>query len=422
MTVPFDTVLFLRPTESLSVFLQQLGRGLRLYDGKDCLTVLDFIGQAHRSFRFDLRFRALIADPTVSLEDQVEGGFPHLPAGCTIQLERIARQHIFENIRQTIRQSRPTLIREVRDLARDLGRPPTLSEFLEREDLDPDDIYRRQVCWSRLSVEAGIRQDFADPDEPALTKGFRRLEHVNSPEHIRFLMNLLEAETTDGRLDDAANRRLLMMDLCLWGQKALPRGLSESLQRLIGNPVLRGELIDLLRYRLGQVDSIAPSLTLPFPCPLTLHALYTRDEILAGLGHWTRTVQKEMREGVLHLPAICADAFFFTLHKTEKQYSPTTMYQDYAINEHLLHWQSQSTTSADSPTGQRYIEHESRKHTILLFGREYKHVNGLAAPYFFLGPARYVSHTGSRPVSISWKLDYALPAKLLRRMARLATA
>ena len=39
-----NTVLFLRPTESLTIFLQQLGHGLRLAEGKECLTVLDFIG------------------------------------------------------------------------------------------------------------------------------------------------------------------------------------------------------------------------------------------------------------------------------------------------------------------------------------------------------------------------------------------
>ena len=101
-------------------------------------------------------------------------------------------------------------------------------------------------------------------------------------------------------------------------------------------------------------------LALPFACPLTLHASYTRDEVLAALGHWTRSEQPEMREGVLHLPELRADVFFVTLHKTEKDYSPTTMYQDYAINERLFHWQSQSTTSADSPTGRRYIEHVRR--------------------------------------------------------------
>jgi hypothetical protein len=127
-----------------------------------------------------------------------------------------------------------------------------------------------------------------------------------------------------------------------------------------------------------------------------------------------------MREGVRHLRAIKADIFFITLNKTEKEFSPTTMYQDYAINEHLFHWQSQSTTSAGSATGIRYIRHEEFGQTILLFGREDKKVNGLATPFFFLGPARYVSHTGSRPMSITWRLEHPLPAKLVRRMGRLA--
>ena len=53
-----DTVLFLRPTESATIFLQQLGRGLRKSRAKEVLTVLDFIGDANRRFRFDLRRRA----------------------------------------------------------------------------------------------------------------------------------------------------------------------------------------------------------------------------------------------------------------------------------------------------------------------------------------------------------------------------
>ncbi len=80
-----DTVLFLRPTESVTVFLQQLGRGLRLHDGKSCLTVLDFIGRANRHFRFDQRFRALLGGGTRrEVEDAIAHDFPRLPSGCSI--------------------------------------------------------------------------------------------------------------------------------------------------------------------------------------------------------------------------------------------------------------------------------------------------------------------------------------------------
>ena len=355
-----DAVLFLRPTESLTVFLQQLGRGLRLDEEKECLTVLDFVGQAHRNFRFDLRYRALLTDPSVSLEQQVEHGFTQLPAGCTIMMERVARQSVLENIRQSLRQTRSTLVGALRELAGTLGRPPRLSEFLERTGIDLDDIYRRGVAWSRLVVEAGLRDPFHDPDEARLTKGLRRVAHINDVELIRRLLVLLEPGSTPRSalaLDPMDDRRLLMLEVGLWTQDGLSASPAEGLRRLDANPTLRDELRELLAYRLGCIDSVAPPLELPFACPLTLHASYTRDEVLVALGHWTRSKQPEMREGVLHLPDIRADVFFVTLQKTEKDYSPTTMYQDYAINERLFHWQSQSTTSAESPTGRRYVEH-----------------------------------------------------------------
>ena len=87
-----DTVLFLRPTESLTVFLQQLGRGLRLAEGKDCLTVLDFVGNSRPEYDFESKFRALIGKTTTSVKKEIEDDFPHLPLGCSIVLEKKAKE------------------------------------------------------------------------------------------------------------------------------------------------------------------------------------------------------------------------------------------------------------------------------------------------------------------------------------------
>lgn len=55
-----NMVLFLRPTESSTIFLQQLGRGLRKYNNKDYLTVLDFIGNNYdRSIQIALALGTL---------------------------------------------------------------------------------------------------------------------------------------------------------------------------------------------------------------------------------------------------------------------------------------------------------------------------------------------------------------------------
>jgi hypothetical protein len=383
---------------------------------------LDFIGAAHRSYRFDLRFKALLNDPLRSVQREVDEGFSHLPAGCTIQLERIARQYVLENIRQALRQTRNVLIREVAAFGQALGRCPTLAEFLDHYQFETDDLYRRGVTWSRLCFEAGLLSELVDPDEERLTLGLRRFQHVDDPAQIRRLLDFtsLVSPLTSEPVDEFDRRVLLMQHFSIWGRDGAVNSLAESINRFIRNPHHLDELSQLLRYRLSRITSVAPRLTLPFICPLTLHASYTRDEILAALGVWTLAHQREMREGVLFVDDLPADLFLFTLNKTEREYSPTTMYQDYAIGEDLFHWQSQSTTSQTSPTGARYIHHLQRAHTILLFARENNRHHGLACPYSFLGPANYVSHTGSRPMSIVWKLHYPLPARLYRRFARLA--
>jgi hypothetical protein len=154
---------------------------------------------------------------------------------------------------------------------------------------------------------------------------------------------------------------------------------------------------------------------------LTIHAQYTQAEILVGLGHWSLSRRPDQREGVLHIAASKVDAFFVTLQKTEEDYSPTTMYEDYLVSHDWFHWQSQSSTSADSPTGQRYVRHRELGYTPLLFVRETRKLpSGLSAPYAFLGPCEYMSHEGSRPMSIIWKLKHAVPARLYRQMARQA--
>ncbi len=213
-----DAVLFLRPTESLTVFLQQLGRGLRLHEEKECLTVLDFVGQAHANFRFEPRFRSLLVDPTVSIDEQVEHGFTHLPAGCTLLMERVAKQYVLENIRRSLRQTRSSLVGALRELATTLGRPPRLSDFLERTGISIDDLYRREMGWSRLCVDAGLREPFQDPDEPRLTKGLRRVAHVADPGLIRRLLFLLDADASPRSalvLEPLDDRRLLMLEVGL---------------------------------------------------------------------------------------------------------------------------------------------------------------------------------------------------------------
>ncbi len=417
-----DTVLLLRPTESLTVFLQQLGRGLRLHDEKECLTVLDFIGQAHQNFNFESRFRALLGQTTRRVDEELEQGFPHLPAGCVVALERYATKYVLDNIRQATTQNRRRLIRRIASYEAETGREISLELFLEYHRLSLDDVYRRGT-WSQLLVEANLKPEFTEPDQERLAKGLRRVAHINAGRQLEFLIKQLAhtAESVSSAPVTQEERRFwLMLDFSLGGRKDLPASLAESIERLRANPTLYKELRELLALKLGLLDEIPIEPTLPFLCPLQVHADYTRDEILVALGVWTEDSQREVREGVFHAASLPADIFFVTLNKTVEEYSPTTMYDDYAISETLFHWQSQSTTPESSSTGKRYINHAERFHSILLFVREDSSRNSLTTPYTFLGPVNYVSHQGSRPMSIIWRLRHKLPAKLVRNIRRLA--
>ncbi len=218
---------------------------------------------------------------------------------------------------------------------------------------------------------------------------------------------------------DERNGELLY--ITVWG-KAVENWTDEevldNLYALSDSTVLLNELMELLRYRFEQIDFIDEPVELGFDCPLDLHCTYTRDQLLVALDFMKPST---VREGVKWLPEKNIDVFFVTLNKADKDYSPTTMYNDYSINESLFHWQSQSTTAENSPTGQRYIHHKERGNKVLLFVREFKadRMTGGAEAYTYLGTANYVKHTGSRPMNITWQLDRPIPAKFLKKTNKL---
>lgn len=182
---------------------------------------------------------------------------------------------------------------------------------------------------------------------------------------------------------------------------------------LVSSPVMMDELQQLLNWRYDHIDFIDAPNTLPYVCPLDVHCTYSRDQLLCALGF---NAFSSMREGVKYLADRKTDVFLITLNKSDKDYSPTTMYNDYAVNSTLFHWQSQSTTTPESTTGQRYIHHAEKGSHILLFVREFKKDNWGTGSYTFLGEGTYVRHEGSKPMNILWRLKNAIPAKYLRKV------
>jgi superfamily II DNA or RNA helicase/HKD family nuclease len=413
-----DTVLFLRPTESATVFLQQLGRGLRRTAGKACLTALDFVGQHDRRFRWDVRYRALTGSSRADLINQIQHGFPFLPAGSSIQLDRVARELVLDNVRAQITMRRPQLIEDVRSYG-DL----TLNGYLQASGREPTTIYRPGQSWTALRRAAGLPVSSPGPNEDQLLRRASRFLHIDDRERLDVWRQVLDSPGPRAmdNLGKRESRMLLMLFFNLWPSGGGFSEYAAGWEQLWANPAVRHELVQVLDVAASRISHVPVRLSGSDSLPLWVHCRYTREELLAAVGR--ATLEKPPandREGVRYSDGERVDVFTFTLSKTEQDYSPTTMYRDYAISPELIHWESQSTTSADSPTGLRYIDHAARGSRILLFCRETNAGDFGARPYFFLGPARYVSHTGSRPMAITWKLDHPMPADFYESASMLA--
>ena len=411
-----NTVLFLRPTESLTVFLQQLGRGLRHAPEKDCLTVLDFVGQTHRRYRIDRKLKALLSKRRFNIQREVEMDFPHLPPGCSIQLDRIARDHVLANIRENLRNLADQVPDRLESFVHEAGQPLTFGNFVRFHDYEPETLLSRNT-WTQWKASARVAETPTDPDITQLKAALISAAQTSGPKEIarirKVVAHLISGDPVAALTE--AGESALVTHYRIWGKPGRALGMEnigESFRRAVRNPSVLRDLEEVFAWadeesRIGGITQ-----NLPFPCALELHATYGSDEIKAALGGASFESAGVTGVGWLHFQKIKTFAALVTFQKTEKEFSPSTMYQDYPISRELLHWETQAQTSQASNTGQNLIHHVDRGYTMLFFVRSRKKVDGTTAPYTYLGSAKLVSFQSERPIQMVWRLDHSMPVEM----------
>ena len=421
-----DTVLFMRPTDSLTVFVQQLGRGLRLCQatGKDCLTVLDFVGQYRKEFRFADRLGAMLADPSVSIEGQVEGGFTALPPGCSITLERIAREQVLSNIRAQIQSQRARMTESLNRLRERLERTPSMREFIDTQRVDPRSFYAKRdarLTWSGIleGAKLGGAAEDLDAIEPFIA-ALRAVASLTDRRLAQFglgLLDMLERDDGGGSVD-LEDRRLQVLLVEFADAVGRTREVAEAtsaghvLVELRANAPLRRELRALFDALVTRVVSLAPTpnTAIPTGVPLALHRVYTRRQLFAAFGSesiWRSTPQS----GVAWIPEHSAYIMLVTLEKHADTFTERTRYRDYAISPTVFHWQSQATARPDRGDGQRIVQAKDGVGTLWLFVRRATKDEFGTEPYVFMGAFQPTSIEGMRPMSVTGELANAMPAE-----------
>lgn len=406
-----DTLLLLRPTQSSTLFLQQLGRGLRHHPGKTSCLVLDFIGQHRTEFRFDRVLSAMTGIPRAAIRKSVDEGFPYLPSGCSLHLDRVARDVILRALAATLAGARQ-LTAELRELSTG-GQRPTLASFLDQTGRELDDVYDAGG-WTSLLDRADVLGTVVTEEVTELSRRLGWLRHIDEPGRLGRYQELLHAAVRgeSPALTTADRASLLMFDAQLQNRGVL-RAAEATLRDLAAHPPVVQELAELrevLEDQIALVEHVRPVEA----WPLALHRHYSRREILAGVGYMAAGDKIISHQGgILNLEGN-RELLFVTLDKSGKEYSPTTRYRDYAISRERFHWETQAAASVTRESGRRYVESPGNGRSFYLFVRSKP-----GDAFAFLGPVVYESHQGDRPIAITWTLAHAMPAHLYDRYATL---
>lgn len=401
-----NTLFFFRPTESATVFLQQLGRGLRRSHAKPELVVFDLTGRQHHQFRFDRKLRALLGHTPRELQLFVDKGFGRLPAGCFFDFAEQSRQQVLEQIRRSI----PSAFRDIVRLFRELGRPDlTLGEFLHETDIELSDLYDNKHSWTELRLLAGaLTAQLTDGEADALTN-LGKLLHVGDPLRLRVWRNAAQLMQTTDPVDARLQNMLFAV---LFGR--IEAADPQIWQRWQACTHLRAEVLALADV-LSTKNAVLPHLHRPLPdVPLVLHARYLGVELSAAFDD--RSGKGEFRNyytGVEPVAERRFDLLFVTMQKAD-EVKEHLRYRDFPLSETMFHWQSQAATTQTSKQGQRHLHPKANCVTPLLFVRETQKTNGKqTVAFMYLGPVEPAAYHGERPISIEWRLTYPMPSALV---------
>ena len=402
-----DTLLFLRPTESLTIFLQQLGRGLRLYPDKQQLTVFDFVAQLNQKYDFASRFRSLMTRTDKSVAEQVQNGFIFLPRGCTIHMEDKAQEYVLQNIKAAI-YNKTRLIKELRTYPQ----TPTLSEFIANNGQDVRLIYKGGNCWSSLKREAGCCAYDDDENTKRFTKGIGNLTHVNSAAYLHFIRKVMDHHGAYSCNGQAEETYAVMLYYSLFGDKISKVGVAsiqEALERLKDYPEFVSEIKELTDYLLSHLDKKTYAVGEKMPLTLEQYGCYTREEVFAIFGRQTADIKMQGSvAGVFNIEELNTELLFVTLNKSDKDFSAETMYNDYVVSEYEFHWESQNTDSHKGK-GARFVKQKENGKKFLLFVRENKKDGfGNTCPFICFGLVDYISSKGDKPMKINWQMHHPI--------------
>ena len=424
-----DTILFLRPTESITVFIQQFGRGLRKAEGKSHVDIFDYVGNCRTEFNYTDRMRAIIGRTSMSVEEEMERDCPHLPFGCKITLEPKAKEYIMANIRGAIKRFTTRKITAlVQNFERNHSVPLTLTNFINVYQVPINKLYKERT-WNQLLCESEIECQLSNFNQELSRAVYRKWLATDSYSYLSFIhklaQNKFKVKVSD--LSAIDQKRLLMLYYDLFEIAGRYKNLQVMVDELSGDHVLCNEIKEILELLLSQTKALEKDDNSTIDgFPLKLHGIYTKAQIQVAIGTSTLERKSPAREGAERNKMLNVEAMFVDIIKNREEGS-TTDYDDKALSPYLFQWDTQNSVRPESNVGQAYI---NQTQTMLLFVREQKTFaedKTRTMGYVYLGRVTLNSweykNLGSRmQMQIVWNMIEPIPGSVMHfaRMKEIA--
>lgn len=411
-----NQIILLRPTESAIVYIQQLGRGLRLADRKDFVTVLDFIGNYDKNYNIPI---ALSDDSTYNKSEMrrfVATGDSVVYGNSTISFDEISKSKIYESIDNTSFSDSKLIMENYRNLKTKLGRVPKPIDFIEHGSMDIQTLLTKYKTYRTfLTKKEGEKEypPFETSEEKVLeyiTKiiapGKRSLEievlklllDPNNRSRVWVALKELHPELDRNAMENIQavfNGNFYNNDISLTTDNSI----SKSFLKMLDNKDFAEQIEDMINVGLRKNESYRATYA---NTNFVLNQMYTYDDV-CRLMNWGANVNAQNIGGYKYDAKTNTFSIFINYVKGE-EVAESQRYEDHFENRNTLIAFSKSTENKDAKNMVRVRDHVINGTTIHLFVRKNKNDEG-SKEFYYLGELNFVSFLDdNKPVKIQYKL------------------
>ena len=450
-----NLLLFLRPTLSSTVFIQQIGRGLRKSAGKDFVTIIDFIGNHKKDylitkvFSDEIHNKSFLYEKKEKIIEQIKNQFSNIPGASYIELDRICQERIIDKIEKINFNSRNILKEMYNEFKNDIGKSP--EEFLEISDFDSNielfvelvtkvgSFYEAQVQFENDNFIKYYRMKNPKTDLLAyMEKKIRLCEPFTYLTVKFFLKSKYEGQNLRNKY---INSEILLSE---YKKYFLIKNKFKNfyLPERIFNELIEDEILeaDLYGYKISKkYEDIFYEEDKNFEKRLN-------DLINLGLNEFRKNDIEEFNDNVLithkeykriDLQILLdskvpkgtwragyanteKDICLFITNDKSHIMQENLKYDNSLHSDEIIQWISQPKTYHSSSVGQMFIKHREKNMKVHIFARKYAFMNGNKTnPFIYLGQADYYRSFGDKPMTILWKLRRKLPQELIQELYKL---